>query len=157
MYDDSMVRIHRIYRISQCKWLSDFPTVRETIVNSFPSPEKFWFTTGTIESMEWLNLVPRQRMWTEHPHTAYFLAHLRTFHPCSHARMAQGVAACVSWKHVHPHVIMSLIVRCLSIHWPLPLFWVSLPFVPFSSSPLSWSHPPCGRNRRVLDPLRAPA
>ena len=26
----------------------------------------------------------RRGVWTEHPHTAYFLAHLHTYHPCSH-------------------------------------------------------------------------
>ena len=42
-------------------------------------------------------------------------------HICTHFilvhmhRMAQGVAARVSKKHVHTHVIMCLIVRCLSV------------------------------------------
>ena len=41
---------------------SAFPTARETFVNSFPSPEKFVFHTGTTESIEWLKLVSRLRI-----------------------------------------------------------------------------------------------
>ena len=56
-------------------------------------------------------------------------------------------------KHFHPHVITFLIVRCLSTQWSLPLFRVSLHLV--QSLPLLYSaHPPCGRNRRVQEPLR---
>ena len=29
-------------------------------MNSFQSLEKFWFCTGTTESIEWLDLVPRR-------------------------------------------------------------------------------------------------
>ena len=39
-----------------------FPTARESFVNSFPSPEKFWFYKGMIVSVEWLNLVPQLRI-----------------------------------------------------------------------------------------------
>ena len=45
--------------------MSDFlalPSARETFVNSFPSPEKFLFCTDKIESIEWLDLVPRLRI-----------------------------------------------------------------------------------------------
>ena len=44
------------------KWLLAFLTDRETFVNTFPSPEKFWFYRGVIVSIEWLNLVPRLRV-----------------------------------------------------------------------------------------------
>ena len=148
MYDDSMVRLHRIYRICQCKWLSDFPSVRETIVNPFPSPEKFWFTTGTIESMEWLNLVPRQRVWTEHPHTAYFLAHFHTFHPCAHAPAWLKVSQRVSHKNMFTH--MSFVWLCVvspSIDLFLSFECLHLLSILFISSILviilaMWSKPP---------------
>ena len=67
----------------------------------------------------------------EHPHTAYFLAHLRTFHPCSHAphgsrcRMTCLTKTCSSTRH---HV------SDRSFLYP-------------------GHHPPFGRNRRVLNPL----
>ena len=57
--------------------------------------------------------------------------------------MAQGVAARVSQKHVHPHVIMCPIVRCLFTH---------LPFVRSFHLLYPGHHPPCGRNRRELNP-----
>ena len=50
---DSMISLHRICQIPTNQ------TARETFVNFFPSPEKFLFCTGTTESIEWLNLVPR--------------------------------------------------------------------------------------------------
>ena len=63
MFDESMIDLHRICQIPkncQCKWLSAFQTARETFVNSFPSPEKCLFCTGTTVFFEWLNLLPRQ-------------------------------------------------------------------------------------------------
>ena len=67
MYNDSMMNLHKICQIPQnCLywWLSAFPTARETFVNSFPSPDRFWFwfCTDKIESIEWQNLVPRLRV-----------------------------------------------------------------------------------------------
>ena len=37
-------------------------TARETLVNSFPSPEKFLLCTDKIESFGWQNPAPRQRI-----------------------------------------------------------------------------------------------
>ena len=57
-----MISLHRICQNPEnclCKWLSAFQSARETFVNFFPSPEKFLFCTGTTESIEWQNLVPR--------------------------------------------------------------------------------------------------
>ena len=70
-------------------------------------------------------------------------------------RMSQGVAARVPLKHVHPHVIMCLTVRCLCSRWPLPLSRVPLHLLWFLHLHPG-HHPPCGRNRRVLNPC-APA
>ena len=42
-------------------------------------------------------------------------------------------------KHVHPLVIMCLIVRCLSIHWLLPCLSSVSTLCPFYLSPISWS------------------
>ena len=64
-FDDSMIDLHRICQIPmsyQCKRLSAFLTARETFLNSFPSPEKFWLCTDKTESIEWLDLVPRLRI-----------------------------------------------------------------------------------------------
>ena len=43
-------------------FLKSFLFCTENVVNSFPSPEKILFCTGTIESIEWLNLAHRQRI-----------------------------------------------------------------------------------------------
>ena len=43
-----------------CKWL--LACAPRTIVNSFPSPEKFLFCTEKVESIEWQDLVPRLRI-----------------------------------------------------------------------------------------------
>ena len=64
-FDDSMIILHRICEtpmICQCERLSSFPTARETFVHSFPIPEKFWFCTDNIASIELPHLVPRQRI-----------------------------------------------------------------------------------------------
>ena len=61
-FGDSTIIIHRICQIlmnCQCKFLLAFVTVRETFVNSFPSPEKFLLGTEKTESMEWQDLTPR--------------------------------------------------------------------------------------------------
>ena len=59
---------------------------------------------------------------------------------------------CLCKKSAHPHVITCLIVRCLSTHWSLLLFRVSLHLVQFLHLLFS-AHPPCGRNHRVINPL----
>ena len=59
--------------------------------------------------------------------TPRIFSHICTYFILVHMhRMTQGVAARVSLKHVHPHVIMCLTVRCLSSRWPLPLSRVPL-------------------------------
>ena len=68
--------------------------------------------------------------------------------------MAQGVAARVSWKHVHPRVATCLSVCFLSLFWPLPLSCVSLPLVHSLHLLHPGHHPPCGGNRRAPNPLR---
>ena len=63
-FDDSMIDLHRIYKNPMnClyKYLLASVTARETFVNSFPSPVKSLFCTDKIESIEWQDLVPRQR------------------------------------------------------------------------------------------------
>ena len=62
---------------------------------------------------------------------------------------------CLAKRAFHPHVIMCLIVRCLSSLWSLPLFRVSLLFVHFLHLLCPGHHPPCRWNRRALNPLRA--
>ena len=59
-YSDS--KICQIPMNCQYKWLSAFPTARETFVNSFPSLVKSLFCTDRTESTEWQDLVPRQRI-----------------------------------------------------------------------------------------------
>ena len=63
-YDDPMMSLHKICQIPKCQkeWLSDPPTVRETFVNSVPSPEKISFCTNKIDFNDRLNLVPRLRI-----------------------------------------------------------------------------------------------
>ena len=64
-FGDSTIILHRICQIPmncQCKLLLVFVTVRETFVNSSPSPEKFLFGTEKTESREWQDLAPRQRI-----------------------------------------------------------------------------------------------
>ena len=70
-----MIDLHRISQIPtncQCKWLSAFPKARESFLSSFPSPEKFLCCTDKIETVKWLNLVPRVRLGDcfeiHHPH-----------------------------------------------------------------------------------------
>ena len=58
-------RLHMIFQIPmncQSQVLSAFLTARETSVNSFPSPEKFSFYKDNIESIEWPNPAPEQRI-----------------------------------------------------------------------------------------------
>ena len=82
--------------------------------------------------------------WTEHPHTRIFS---HSFHPCSHApHDSRCCSTCLCKKSAHPHVITCLIVRCLSTHWSLHLFRVSLHLVR-SLHLLYSAHPPCGRTR----------
>ena len=64
-FGDSVIYLHRIWQFPMScpwMWLSAFPTVRETLVNSFPSLERFQFCTDKIESTEWLNHAPRLRV-----------------------------------------------------------------------------------------------
>ena len=75
----------------------------------------------------------------------------RVFSRTPHLRtcicMTQSAAARVFVKRAaHPQVITCLIVRCLSTHWSLPLFRVSLHLAQ-SLHLLYPDHPPCGRNR----------
>ena len=81
----------------------------------------------------------RRCVWTEHPHTAYFLAHLHTFHPCSHAPHGSRccsaclIKTCSSTCH---HVSdRALSLRALTSS---SLSSASTPSL-ISSSPLSWS------------------
>ena len=73
------------------------------------------------------------------PHTAYFLAQLHTFHPCSHAphgsrcRTTCLAKTCSSTCHHVSDRALSLFALTSS-----SLSSVST-FCPFSSSPLSWS------------------
>ena len=83
------------------------------------------------------------------PSDAYFLAHSFTH---MHLHDSRWLTTCLR-KHVHPHVITCLIVRCLSTHWTLPLFRVSLHLVHSLHLLYSAHHPPCGRNCRVMSPL----
>ena len=64
-FGDSTIIIHKVCQIvmnCQCKLLLAFVTVRETFVNSSPSPEKFLFGTDKTESIKWQDLAPRQRI-----------------------------------------------------------------------------------------------
>ena len=87
-------------------------------------------------------------LWTEHPHTSYFLAHLHTFHPHgSRCCSACLIKTCSSTCH---HVSD----RALS---PIDLFlsFECLYFFVHSLHLLHPDHhPPCGRNRRALNSLR---
>ena len=79
-------------------------------------------------------------LWTEHLHTRIF---------------SQMYTLILAHMHLHGSRCCGtcLIVRCLSTHWSLPLFRVSLHLV--QSLHLLYSvHPPRGRNRRVQEPLR---
>ena len=82
---------------------------------------------------------PGSVMWTEYPHTAYFLMH---FHTCVYTTLWLKVSTC-------------LIVRCFSLFRLLPLFRVSLPFVHSLHLLCPAHHLPCGRNRRGLKPLHS--
>ena len=65
MYNDSKITLHKICRILEnymYKWLWVSSSARETVENSFPSPEKFSVCTDMIVSIEWQNLVPRLRI-----------------------------------------------------------------------------------------------
>ena len=92
-------------------------------------------------------------MWTEHPHAAYCLAHLQ-LHLNSHAphgstcRSACLTKTCSSTCH---HVSN----RSLSLH-PLISSCLSSVSAFLSTLRLAYPghHPPCGRNRRGLNPLR---
>ena len=70
-----------------------------------------------------------------------------------HLHGSRCCSTCLCKKSAHPQVITCLIVRCLSTHWSLPLFRVSLHVFP-SLHLLYSAQPPCGRNRRVQEPLR---
>ena len=63
-YDDSMVDLHKICQIPMtCQYnFFGFTDGSRIFPNSFPSPEKFSFCTDKIESIEWQDLVPRQRI-----------------------------------------------------------------------------------------------
>ena len=72
------------------------------------------------------------------PSYSAFFSH--AFHPCSHAPHGSRCrTTCLHEKHVHPHVIMCLTVRCLSSFWNSSSLSSVSTFCPFSSSPLSWS------------------
>ena len=62
MYNDSKIILDMLCKFQVIDSINDFsafPTARETLVHSFPSPEKIWFHTGMIVSIEAPNLVPR--------------------------------------------------------------------------------------------------
>ena len=70
-----------------------------------------------------------------------------------HLHGSRCCSTCLCKKSAHPQVITCLVLRCLPTHWSLPLFRVSLHV--FQSLHLLYSaQPPCGRNRRVQEPLR---
>ena len=62
-------------------------------------------------------------------------------------------------KHIHPHVTTCLIVRCLSVLWPLPLFRVSPPFVHSLNLLHPGYHPPCVKTAeyRTLSQVVSPS
>ena len=63
--NDSKIDLHRLCQIPRncrCKWLLVSSSAPRTFVSSFLFPEKFWFCTDMIESIELPNLVPRQRI-----------------------------------------------------------------------------------------------
>ena len=71
-----------------------------------------------------------------------------------HFHGSRCCSTCLCKKSAHPQVITCLVLRCLPTHWSLPHFRVSLHV--FQSLHLLYSaQPPCGRNRRVQEPLRA--
>ena len=64
-YNDSRIiprKTCHILRNCQCKWLWVSLSAPGTSVGSSGFPEKFLFCTGWIETTEWPNLVPQQRI-----------------------------------------------------------------------------------------------
>ena len=65
MFDDSMIILHNICQLLMgCPYelLLAFVTVQNFLVNFSLSLAKFWFCTDKIVSIEWQDLIPRQRV-----------------------------------------------------------------------------------------------
>ena len=64
-YNDYKIDLHKLCQIlgcCRCKWLFGFLVGSRNFCKRFLFPEKFCFCTDEIESIEWQDLVPWQRL-----------------------------------------------------------------------------------------------
>ena len=125
--------------------------VGSELTKFFVARISFFVTVGFVYRIT----CTRRGVWTEHPHTAYFLAHLHTFHPCSLAQHGSWCCSACLIKNMFIH-LSSCVWSCVvspSIDF-FPVFRVSLHFAHSTYLIYPGHQPPCGRNRRVLNPMR---
>ena len=145
---------------------SIWPKQRMAIFFSSPSSSSWWtsgwswkwannFVCSTLCQYSWFRLqwikihCNWRRMWTEHSHANFSHIEALVFWSSAFAwlKITQNVFA----ETCSPHVTTCLIVRCLSTHWFLLFFRVSVNLV-HSFHLFHPAHLPCDRNRRVKNP-----